>query len=271
MLLVAVERGFHSAFSIPRWAAIPCCSSTCSGSIRTRRSTSWCCLPWASSAKSSPSIPARSVFGYRIVAFSSVAIAVLGFLVWGHHMFVAGQSVYASLIFSFLSFFVAVPSAIKVFNWTATLYKGSISYDTPMLYAFGFIGLFTIGGLTGTVPRGARLRRACHRHLFRRGAFPLHHGRRHPHGLSRRPPLLVAEDDRPHVSRRLGQAFRAGHLPRLQSDVFPAIHHGLSRDAAPLSRLSGGVPGLHVLSTAGASVLAVGYLIPAVYFIWSLR
>jgi cytochrome c oxidase subunit 1 len=92
----------------------------------------------------------KRVFGYRIVAFSSVAIAVLGFLVWGHHMFVASQSVYASLIFSFLSFFVAVPSAIKVFNWTATLYKGSISYDTPMLYAFGFIGLFTIGGLTGT-------------------------------------------------------------------------------------------------------------------------
>src|SRR5229473_5422219 len=91
----------------------------------------------------------KRVFGYEFVAFSSVAIAVLGFLVWGHHMFVSGQSVYASLIFSFLSFFVAVPSAIKVFNWTATLYKGSISYDTPMLYAFGFIGLFTIGGLTG--------------------------------------------------------------------------------------------------------------------------
>src|SRR5437867_11238369 len=70
-------------------------------------------------------------------------------MVWGHHMFVAGQSQYASLMFSLLSFLVAIPSAVKVFNWIATLYKGSISYDTPMLYALGFIGLFTIGGLTG--------------------------------------------------------------------------------------------------------------------------
>jgi len=91
----------------------------------------------------------KPVFGYPFVAFSSVAIAVIGFLVWGHHLFVSGQSLYAGLVFSFLSYFVAIPSAIKVFNWTATLYKGSISFATPMLYAFGFIGLFTIGGLTG--------------------------------------------------------------------------------------------------------------------------
>src|SRR5207302_3079029 len=81
--------------------------------------------------------------------FASIAIAVFGFLVWGHHLFVSGQSVYAGMIFSFLSYAVAIPSAVKVFNWTATLYKGSVSYQTPMLYAFGFIGLFTIGGLTG--------------------------------------------------------------------------------------------------------------------------
>src|SRR6059036_2444621 len=91
----------------------------------------------------------KRVFGYAFVAFSSVAIAILGFLVWGHHLFVSTQSIYAGMIFSFLSHFVAIPSAIKVFNWTATLYKGSISYATPMLYAFGFIGLFTMGGLTG--------------------------------------------------------------------------------------------------------------------------
>src|SRR5207253_1049450 len=91
----------------------------------------------------------KNIFGYKFVAFSSLAIAVFGFLVWGHHLFVASQSVYAGMIFSFLSFAVAIPSAIKVFNWTATLYKGSISYDTPMLYALGFIGLFTIGGMTG--------------------------------------------------------------------------------------------------------------------------
>src|SRR5690606_19080179 len=88
-------------------------------------------------------------FGYRFIALSSVAIAVFGFLVWGHHMFVSGQSVYASMAFSLLSFVVAIPSAVKVFSWTATLYKGSISLETPMLYALGFIALFTIGGLTG--------------------------------------------------------------------------------------------------------------------------
>src|SRR3954453_19086936 len=93
----------------------------------------------------------KKVFGYRIVAMSSLAIAVLGFLVWGHHMFVSSQSVYAGVVFSLLSFLVAVPSAIKVFNWTATLYRGSISFETPMLYALGFIGLFSVGGLTGVM------------------------------------------------------------------------------------------------------------------------
>src|SRR5215472_7873883 len=91
----------------------------------------------------------KRVFGYSVVAFASLAIAVIGFLVWGHHMFVAGQSVHAGMVFSLLSMLVAIPSAIKVFNWTATLYKGSIALDAPMLYALGFIGLFTIGVLTG--------------------------------------------------------------------------------------------------------------------------
>jgi cytochrome c oxidase subunit 1 len=91
----------------------------------------------------------KKIFGYEFIAFSSIAIAVFGFLVWGHHMFVSGQSIYAGMVFSFLTMVVAVPSAIKMFNWTATLYKGSISFDTPMLYGLGFMGLFLIGGLTG--------------------------------------------------------------------------------------------------------------------------
>jgi cytochrome c oxidase subunit 1 len=91
----------------------------------------------------------KPVFGYTFVAMASVAIAVLGFLVWGHHMFVAGISPHAALMFSVLSYLVAIPSAIKVFNWTATLYRGAITLHTPLLYALGFIGLFTIGGLTG--------------------------------------------------------------------------------------------------------------------------
>ncbi len=91
----------------------------------------------------------KRIFGYKAMALALLGIAVVGFLVWAHHMFVAGISLYAALIFSILSYFVAVPSAIKVFNWTSTMYKGSITYQTPMLYAFGFIGLFTMGGLTG--------------------------------------------------------------------------------------------------------------------------
>ncbi|EYF06502.1 cytochrome c oxidase subunit I [Chondromyces apiculatus] len=91
----------------------------------------------------------RKVFGYKAIAFSSVAIALIGFLVWGHHMFVSGQSELAGTIFSFLTFIVAIPSGIKVFNWTSTLWGGSIKLDTPMLYALVFLILFTIGGLTG--------------------------------------------------------------------------------------------------------------------------
>ncbi|HVT12089.1 MAG TPA: cbb3-type cytochrome c oxidase subunit I [Fimbriimonadaceae bacterium] len=91
----------------------------------------------------------KRVFGYHFVAFSSLAIAGLGFLVWGHHMFVSSQSMYQGVVFSLVSFLVAVPSAVKVFNWTATMYKGTIRLQTPMIYALGFIGLFTVGGLTG--------------------------------------------------------------------------------------------------------------------------
>ncbi len=91
----------------------------------------------------------RQVFGYSFIAFSSIAIALLGFLVWGHHMFTSGQSAMANAVFSLITFSVAIPSAIKIFNWLATMYKGSISLATPMLYALAFIWLFTIGGLTG--------------------------------------------------------------------------------------------------------------------------
>ena len=180
----------------------------------------------------------KRVFGYSFVAFSSVAIAVLGFLVWGHHLFVSGQSAYAGMIFSFLSYFVAIPSAIKVFNWTATLYKGSISYATPMLYAFGFIGLFTIGGLTGLFVAALGIDVhvtdtyfvIAHFHYIMVGGtimaylgglhywWPKMSGRMYPEAL--------------------GEAVGAGHLSGIQSDVLPAVHSGLPGDAAPLSRLS---------------------------------
>jgi cytochrome c oxidase subunit 1 len=91
----------------------------------------------------------KHIFGYNFIAFSSVAIALLSFIVWGHHLFVSGQSALANAVFSMLTFSVAIPSAIKVFNWLATMYKGDIRFTTPMLYALGMIFVFTIGGLTG--------------------------------------------------------------------------------------------------------------------------
>ncbi|OGP06148.1 MAG: cytochrome c oxidase subunit I [Deltaproteobacteria bacterium GWA2_38_16] len=91
----------------------------------------------------------KHIFGYKAIAYSSLAIAFISFLVWGHHMFVSGESQWANFLFSLLTMLVAIPTAIKIFNWTATMYKGSIHLQTPMLYALSFIFLFTIGGLTG--------------------------------------------------------------------------------------------------------------------------
>ncbi len=91
----------------------------------------------------------KTIFGYKAIAFSSIGIAAVSFFVWGHHLFVAGQSEVAGIIFSFITMLVGVPTAIKVFNWTATLYKGSIEFKPPMLFALGFLFLFTIGGVTG--------------------------------------------------------------------------------------------------------------------------
>src|SRR3990172_6916755 len=95
-----------------------------------------------------PVFSRKPIFGYKAIAYSSLAIAFIGFFVWGHHMFVSGMSKTANIIFSFLTFFVAVPTAVKVFNWIATMYKGSITFESPMLYALTFIFLFTFGGLT---------------------------------------------------------------------------------------------------------------------------
>jgi cytochrome c oxidase subunit 1 len=96
-----------------------------------------------------PVFSRKTIFGYKAIAYSSIAIAGVSFLVWGHHMFVSGQSSLAGAIFSFLTFMVGIPSGIKVFNWLTTMYKGSITLEAPMLYAISFLLLFAIGGLTG--------------------------------------------------------------------------------------------------------------------------
>ena len=185
----------------------------------------------------------KGIFGYSFIAGSSLGIAIIGFLVWGHHMFVTGMSMYAGLYFSLLTMLVAVPSAIKVFNWTATMFRGSISYETPMLYAFGFIGLFTIGGLTGlflgTLGVDVHLTDTyfvvAHFHYVMVGGmvvaymgglhfwWPKITGRMYPEGWGKFSALLV---------------FVGFNLT-----FFPQFILGYLGPAAPLSRLCAGVPG----------------------------
>jgi cytochrome c oxidase subunit 1 len=213
----------------------------------------------------------KKIFGYGFVAFSSMAIAVISFLVWGHHMFVSGQSIYAGLIFSVLSFLVAIPSAIKVFNWTATLYKGSVSYQAPMLYALGFIGLFTMGGLTGLflaslatdVHLNGTYFIVAHFHYIMVGGavmaylggihfwWPKITGRLYPDGWARFAALVIFVG----FNLTFFPQFMLGYLgmPRRYA-VYPAEFQVLN-----------------VLSSAGASILGVGYLIPLIYLMWSMR
>jgi cytochrome c oxidase subunit I len=213
----------------------------------------------------------KRVFGYTFVALASVSIAVLGFLVWAHHMFVAGISVYAGLVFSFLSYMVAVPSAIKVFNWTATMYKGSIRLTTPMIYALGFIGLFTMGGMTG-------LFLAClgvdvhvtdtyfvvaHFHYIMVGGavsaflggihfwWPKITGKMYPDGWGQIAATILFIG----FNLTFFPQFILGYLgmPRRYQAYPPEFQV------------------FNVLSSAGASILGIGYLLPLFYLLWSLR
>ena len=153
----------------------------------------------------------------------------------------AGMSEFATMIFSALTFLVAIPSGVKVFNWIATLYKGSIlARVADALRAVVPLPLHDRRP-DGPVPRHAQRRRAPARHVLRRRALPLRHDGRHGHGVRRRPPLLVAEDDRQDVRRADGEDRVRLRLHRLQPHVLSAVHHGLARHAAPLLRLPAAV------------------------------
>ncbi len=213
----------------------------------------------------------KRVFGYTAVAFSSVAIALFGFFVWAHHMFIMGVSNYSALVFSLLTMLVAVPSAIKIFNWAFTLQKGSITFETPMLYAFGFMGLFTIGGLTGvflgSLGMDIHLTETyfivAHFHFVMVGGmlmaflsgvhfwWPKMTGRMYPESLSK----LAA------VVTFIG--FNLTFLPQFILGYLgmPRRYHAYPPEFQVLN----------VLSTAGATVLGVGYMLPLLYLAWSLK
>jgi cytochrome c oxidase subunit 1 len=213
----------------------------------------------------------KRIFGYEVIAMSSMAIAVVGFLVWGHHMFVSGQSTYAGMVFSALSFLVAIPSAIKVFNWTATLFRGSISYDAPMLYAGGFIGLFTIGGLTGLFLAAMGLDIHVHdtyfvvahfHYIMVGGAIMGYMG-----GLHFWWPKITGRMYSEIWARVAAVTVFAGfHLTFFPQFILGYIGMPRRYHAYPDE-----FQVLNVMSSAGASILGLGYLIPAVYLAWSMR
>jgi cytochrome c oxidase subunit 1 len=212
----------------------------------------------------------KPIFGYKMVAWASVSIAVIGFLVWGHHMFVSGQSLYASLVFSFMSYLVAVPSAIKVFNWTATLHNGWIRFDAPMIYALGFIGLFTVGGMTGLFLAALAVDVhvtdtyfvVAHFHYIMVGGmvsaffgalhfwWPKITGRLYPEYWARSAAILMFLG----FNLTFFPQFILGYLG------MPRRYHAYP----PEYQL------LNVFSSGGATLLAFAYLMPLVYLGWSL-
>ena len=217
-----------------------------------------------------PAFAQKKIFGYRFVAYASIGLASLTFFVWGHHMFVNGESETAALVFSILSFAVAVPSAVKVYNWTATIYKGSIRLKTPMLYAMGYIGLFVLGGLTGLFLATLSVNEHVHGTYFVVAHFhyimvggtvlaflgglhfwwPKVTGRMYPEAWGVVSAIFIFIG----FNVTFFPQFLLGYLG------MPRRYH----DYPPEFQL------LNILSSAGSTILAAGYIFPMVYLTWSL-
>jgi cytochrome c oxidase subunit 1 len=212
----------------------------------------------------------KNIFGYKAVAWSSVGIAVVGFLVWAHHMFVAGIAYYSALLFSFLTMLVAVPSAIKVFNWTATLYRGSITFQAPMLFTLAFLVLFTVGGVTGlflaTLGTDIHLHDTyfvvAHFHFVMVGGMVL----AYLAALHFWWPKMTGRMYSDFWSRASATIIFVGFFLTFVPQ-FVLGYHGMPRrypNYPPEFQV------YNVLSTAGASILGFGYLLPAFYLTLSL-
>ncbi|HLI17461.1 MAG TPA: cytochrome c oxidase subunit I [Rhodanobacteraceae bacterium] len=217
-----------------------------------------------------PCFARRKIFGYQFMVYALVGIAVIGFLVWGHHMFVAGMSPTAVLVFSILSFTIAVPSAIKVFNWTATLRRGQISFEAPMLYALGFVGLFMIGGMSGLmlaapaldIPLHATYFVIAHFHYVMVGGTVMAYLGGIHYWWPKITGRLYSEAWAKFAAILMFFGFNFTFFPQYVLGYLgmPRRYHAYP----PQFQL------LNILSSAGASILAVSYLIPVLYLGWSL-
>jgi cytochrome c oxidase subunit 1 len=212
----------------------------------------------------------KPVFGYKLVAFASMMIALLSFVVWGHHLFATGQSLYAGLVFSVLSFLVGIPTGIKIFNWIFTMYKGSVSWETPMLFAMAFLGIFTIGGLTGLFLAALGLDIHVHDTYFVVAHF---------HYVMVGGVVLAFQGGLhywwPKITGRMYNEF-FGKISALliffgfNLTFFPQFILGYLGMPRRYYSYASEFQVLNVLSSAGASTLAVGYILPAIYLTYSL-